>query len=672
MMMRGAPGLAAALAVGLGLSSSALAAEFDARGVLSFDSGAVFTEGFEDYSPGQDMEVVHGQALEGDAFLRIESKGQYAMLPLGVGAGQAACRVRAFVRSNASWYPVVGMWYSDDAGVPFAHASMYPTGRMTDDGWLEIESPPMSVDGARSPSVLLVMRSSSVDLDAVEVVEEPGAYVKESPCSGLAATECKAGQFCLHGFCRNADALVPPLPGPAQRSHLVDLWRQKIHILYGGVFTRQQPMQDAFATLEEMRDASSAWQFWNGLAKMVVQLADAHTSPFGVPNFLYGGVRAFPVCLVEGEADLSHAVAPSDPRYVDVLVSHVGPEKNLGLKPGDRIVAVDGMHPIAWMKTLVGHSWVPAVASDPEVDSGRVENLGFSIAAFARSIEVVRCDAGTGTCTPPQTILTSSFEREDPNMIQPQCDHRPGYHLAENNPDPITHELHDVRHGLLADSQPGENLYGMIWNDTDWRRPQANPWQQAYTDLRAHAQGIILDHRTGNGGTPDGAAYLTELSRKPTKMSVWSLNTTLGLFEEPFDAADGLKLFDRWKNDPTRSWTAGSTTPREDIRIALLLARDVSGSDFFPFGVKGAPNTRLFGRKTMGAFSTYLTFETASFLGFTLASGDFIDTLGAPQIGHGVEPDEELVPLQSDLLVGRDTVYERALEWVRCGQEGCR
>jgi C-terminal processing protease CtpA/Prc len=107
------------------------------------------------------------------------------------------------------------------------------------------------------------------------------------------------------------------------------------------------------------------------------------------------------------------------------------------------------------------------------------------------------------------------------------------------------------------------------------------------------------------------------------------------------------------------------------MRIAVLLARDVSGSDFFPFGVKGSTNTRLFGRRTMGAFSTFYTLEAQGFFYWSLASGDFIGADGRPNIGHGVEPDEVLLPKQSDLMVGKDTVYERALAWVRCGEEVC-
>jgi C-terminal processing protease CtpA/Prc len=161
------------------------------------------------------------------------------------------------------------------------------------------------------------------------------------------------------------------------------------------------------------------------------------------------------------------------------------------------------------------------------------------------------------------------------------------------------------------------------------------------------------------------------LSLQPKTAAVWSVIGSIGLFDEPFTQSDGLELWGQWKNDEARTWIAGSSMPTEDIRIAVLLARDVSGSDFFPYGVKGAKNTRLFGRRTMGAFSTFMIFEMPSYYFWSLASGDFIDPMGQPQIGHGVEPDDNILPTQSDLLAGRDTVYEQALAWVRCGKTVC-
>ncbi len=665
--------LGAAAAV-LAAASSAGAYSFNAQGELSFDNNAVFTESFEDFTPSTGMQVIHGNALHGNAYVRIQvdpqsQQGGYVALP--AGPQPVAWRVRAFVRSASSWLPFVSITYGPGVGVPFTYASLYPTGRMTSDGWLEIESAPISIDGSRSPTAYFILSSENADLDALEVVEEPGAYKGSAACTASNTSACYPGQFCVQGYCQDGNMMVPTLPAPADVNLVVDVLESKLTLAFGGVYTRQNTLPVAIATMETMRQAQSPWAFWSALGVAISELHDAHTSPMGMPQFFARGVKALPVCFVEGDADLSHGIVPSDPDYSDVLVSHVGPQKNLGLKPGDRIVAVDGQHPLAWEESLKGLAGGGFGATDPQNHSGAAENLPTSITSYAESIQVVRCDPVAGVCSAPETIAVTDFEDDDYSVVTPVCDHRPAYHLASGNPDPVTHDFADVHYGLLADSAPGEDLYGMIWNDTDWDGVQTNPWQAAYTTFRASAKGLVLDHRRGDGGTPNGAAYLTELSLHPTTVSVWSTIGMLGLFDQPFTQADGLDLFNLWKNDASRGYVAGSTTPREDMRIAVMLARDVSGSDFFPFGVKGAINTRLFGRPTMGAFSTFIIYETPSYFFWSLASGDFINPSGTPQLGHGVQPDEIVSPAQSDLLVGKDTVYVRALNWVRCGQAVC-
>ena len=655
------------------LPASASAGTFDQQGNFTFDNDAVFTEGFEDFDAPDGMTVTSSGGLEGNAFVRIrvEDDAEAPSIDLSVGDDHAAYVVRAYVRSETSWYPTIKVTYDDSPGISYTLATMHPTGRMTSDGWVEIGSSPLSINGNRNPVVQLSMSSSDVDLDAVEVTQALGSYQPHSQCSGIGTSTCGDGQFCMHGYCQDGVAMVPPLPDANERSLYIDVLSQKLRVFFGGVASRKEPMTQALNTLDGLRDAANAWVFWNGIAQAVNELSDTHTRPFGMMDYIARGGRAFPVCLVEGDADLSHTLAPADGTWSDVLVSHVGPEKSLGLAPGDRIVAVDGEHPVTWVKGLVGHAWRLGPANDPGVVSLLVEQLASFIPAFATTIEVIRCDAATATCSAPETIEVASFEADTEETVWPECDHRPAYHLAQNNPDPVTHEVDGVYYGLLEDSEAEEGLYGMIWDDTVWWPGDPNPWEPAYGTFRADAKGLILDHRTGNGGSPEGAAYLTELSRQTQTVSVWSLNTTLGIFDEPFTTTDGLTLFNKWESDSTRSFAAGSASPREDMRIAVLLARDVSGSDFFPFGVKGSLNTRLFGRPTMGAFSTFLVFETASLYGFRLASGDFISASGVPQIGKGVQPDEVIIPKQSDLIVGKDTVYERALTWVRCGEEGC-
>jgi C-terminal processing protease CtpA/Prc len=81
--------------------------------------------------------------------------------------------------------------------------------------------------------------------------------------------------------------------------------------------------------------------------------------------------------------------------------------------------------------------------------------------------------------------------------------------------------------------------------------------------------------------------------------------------------------------------------------------------------MKGSPHVRLFGpHGTAGAFSTFIQFSGGG-LGFQLGSGESLAPTGETLITHGVVPDVVLLPLHSDLLAGKDTLFEAALAWVR-------
>jgi C-terminal processing protease CtpA/Prc len=69
--------------------------------------------------------------------------------------------------------------------------------------------------------------------------------------------------------------------------------------------------------------------------------------------------------------------------------------------------------------------------------------------------------------------------------------------------------------------------------------------------------------------------------------------------------------------------------------------------------------------QTNGGFSTRYSFGYWLGVNYVIAVGDTYDVTGTTRNGRGVEPDFVVRPKQSDLLVGKDTVYEAALAWVR-------
>ncbi|MGH7329380.1 MAG: hypothetical protein ACREJX_13620, partial [Polyangiaceae bacterium] len=427
---------------------------------------AIVTESFESFAPVDGLTISNADAthtaLEGTKFANVNTTQSEVTIPLTVPKTDASYRARFFARTNR-FYASVNIDYPSDGGYPSQSVLFYPTGRVTSDGWYELETSVFSVQSARFSDVNLSLYASGADIDAFELVPD-GEYRQPTACSVAHDPICIDSEYCAAGWCQDGEYQVPPIPSTSYRSDIVTYLQERFQLFFGGVFSRATTLPLAIGALGEMRSATNAWTFWDGFATGLHKLHDWHTTldgPVGI-----AGKGAFPICFVEGNADISQTGAPSDPVLADVLVSSVGPDENSGLMPGDRLVAVDGMHPIAWAETLDDLDWGAWHADDPGTHAETVERMRNLIRRFAKQITLVECH-GTTTCDAPVTIDVSSLPTTEPD-IYPTCDHRPGYHLATGNPDPVTHDVNGVYYGLVADSnQTGtpDNIYGMIWND---------------------------------------------------------------------------------------------------------------------------------------------------------------------------------------------------------------
>jgi C-terminal processing protease CtpA/Prc len=178
------------------------------------------------------------------------------------------------------------------------------------------------------------------------------------------------------------------------------------------------------------------------------------------------------------------------------------------------------------------------------------------------------------------------------------------------------------------------------------------------------ARAVILDHRTGNGGTIDSFESLVGFVRTK-KLFGADLWRSRADDEGPKDTAEGLALLAKYEKS-SEAWWAGGDSPATDVPVALLITRDGSASDYFPYAMKGAPKVRIFGpHATVGAFSSYMGLGYWMAVNYQLAAGDTIGYEGIALTGHGVRPDEVVAPKQSDLVAGKDTIAQRALAWVR-------
>jgi hypothetical protein len=592
----------------------------------------------------------------------------YRSVGIGVElpAGNASYVARVWVKNEAS----VTAQVEYDDGTPFTLSQLMPTGRVTSDGWVELESPPFSVEAARGPAVSVGFFSpSGVTVDALEVVSS-GEYRDGHACTGVADEgACRPDEVCIAHHCVDARGFVPPLPSPDDRSALVDYTENRLRFLFGPYENRKTHLPDAIATLESMRTATDRYGFWYALIEAVQRLSDSHSSAYGLYQFVYGqnkvkGRTPLNACFIGGDADTTHDLAPSEGGLPDVLVSHGGTVASWGLSAGDRLVSVDGVHPLLWQRALVGRVWSTEQVDDPDSPAQQLEALRNSIAQQATTIRVIRCH-GSLVCDPPEDIEVGAQADPDSPIDWVACDNRPLIHLDGVPPD---HGVGDEAFaGVVLESGVDERIHGLVWDSLSGSGSALN--QQisgAVSSWKSDgARGVILDHRTGNGGTNDTAIPVLAFLSPPRYVhaSVWR---AFAGDEGPKSLAEGLALFDAYKDEKSNFGKIGSAGASLDVPVALLVTRDVSASDYFPHSLKGSPNARIFGpHPTNGAFSSFIGYSYWLSVSFQLAAGDTLDIDGSTLTGHGVVPDELVTPRQSDLATGKDTVYEAALAWVR-------
>jgi len=678
-------------------AQAAFAGTFDPGGTYSFDPDAVakldFTKKLERYLPDEAddkckpeayAQMAVPDALEGGGVLRLDVVPDCAeRFVVHLPKEQASYRATFWMRHGAIGAQM-RVEYPDDSGVGGVEVRMFPTGRTTSDGWVELTSNEFPVDGALATRVYLRLfdyaNLAGTEVDALEIVRA-GEFAAPKACTGHGDASCGPEAICSYGRCRLGRLAVPPLPDDGLKDGMVDVLESRLRLFFGGRLTREHDLPVAIATMEKMRKAKSAWAFWGGFARAIRELHDWHTSA-RVPFNAGGTSHRLNACFFEGDADASHQIWPSHPQYADILVSHSGVDA-AGLQTGDRLVAVDGLHPIEWAHELIDVDLGYHVACDPDNFADLAEQLGGPtwsggalILRYATTLTVIRCDPATGTCSGiPETLKVADLGSgtDGPDVA---CDNRPFYHLQptanpDDTPDPSNHYVFGhLYRGAIVDTAPTEAIFGLTW-DTLYGGGDPNGYvnkgiSDAITDWKANARGVILDHRAGNGGTLDAAENVTKLVRPEEPLAVIRMPMEIAGFDGPIDDQAGLAIFEKFKTSDNNAYLVGSPDHDPLLPVALITHRDGSASDYMPFGMKGAPKVRIFGpHPTAGAFSTFIEFFYWNGLGFQIASGDTIAFDGRSLIGHGVEPDVTLLPKQSDLLAGKDTLHEAALAWVR-------
>ena len=270
---------AAAFLAAAAAGAPARAGSFTGDGTFQFDPLAVARLGFEepDAAEAGATTAPDDHALEGGHLVNVP-KFQGIDLPVTLPKSRATYRVSAWIR-GAEATVSFELTYSEHKDEV---AALYPTGRITSDGWVEIANDHLRVDGARVKSASVGLFSAEgAAVDAVEIGPDGDATsfpaVPNAPCHGSTdASACGVEQVCVWSSCRNVGGWVPGIP--ADRANVTDYLENRLKFLFGPYLERTQDLPSVLVATDSMRHATSRYTFWNGFLTAVRKLHDGHTS----------------------------------------------------------------------------------------------------------------------------------------------------------------------------------------------------------------------------------------------------------------------------------------------------------------------------------------------------------------------------------------------------------
>lgn len=658
--------------------------------------------GADDFVSDPDLVLEGERAME----LSLGLSGVFVVLDEAAAAlRDRRVELSVWYRPQGS-YPIVELVYLERGGpdlfgdqaaffAPLGVVRLLPTGRATDDGWIELSTGPLDyrLTGSIQARMLRILdartwenaiyRSTALQgtslIDGLEMVDlGPARHDGETECTrGTEATQCGDGA-CFLGRCVDPKPLLgnAPTVGDVRDDYLA---RQAFRMqTFGGGRVPESNLDATVAQrLLDLGSETSLVRYWSEFRRAHDDIADGHLAePSDAIDFVGRGNAA---CIYQGEIDL----LPGGTR-IGHLVYRTTTDHPVGarLLPGDALTSIDGLPVSEWVELSSRDLRYPG---DPRGRDFIVAPDILNAAIDAGStLTFERCSRETGPCTEAQvetiTIDTAELTASYRGGAEPSwwragsaCDFR-----------------FSLPFSVSGQGDTGSN--GVFFSDFRGVRSIVidgvigfGRWRRQAIDATTSLPGrIVLDQRTGGGGTFDGVSILTA--------------PFLSTAERPF-----VQVFPQVEPDLTQDSRLqflrcaaeggernqcgnffvlplqGQSNPPSRVpgaRVAVVNGRDVSGNDYLARALKDRVNgpTRIFGAvPTYGAFGPIISLPSLmeELRGGSVQLQDTLFVLDGTDrnldftTGIGVEPDEIVYQRQSDAVAGRDTLLQAADAWVR-------
>lgn len=579
-------------------------------------------------------------------------------------------------------------------GGPFTNVEAIRSGRETNDGWVEYVAGPLdgAVWGVPVQAILVLppydaASSGTFVIDALEIRKLDGAPLAPLACTQQNVdTACGAEGDCLYGQCIPSVFTWGMLPAPAHRAAIAERWIYFGTRLLGDRAAVVRATNELTPRAREIaKTATSSRQFFGGMAQLVSELRDNHTS-FGSPldrgrlgpQLGYGDSNALGACfgVVEKDVDgggLGYAVFKA--------TDH--PATQTPLRAGDIVVAIDGRDPRQWVDEIWPR-YSTTLPNDATSDWGASANdLSRLIAMRASTVSFARCTSAA-SCTGKDR---QTFSIDIANAARAEfMGHGPqgtssGFWCSPR----FTNTVEPTFDGNGGDAvyTANDDGHARIQFDGFWTN---DAWRDAFSGVfQSQPSTVLVDARIGHGGYFDGIEHIFDLVRGASEpvgvlmlgRGTYDLTDPTWLVSRLGECAGGVTQTNQWacyQGSGNGFFGVAAAPPAANSRIAWLNTMDVSANDFMPRLLKGRSNFKIFApHATSGAFGAIVPVP-AAWPGWSKGNLQIQDSRFAADVastanarwesGHGVEPDIVVVQKLSDTLDGVDTLVQTANAWL--------
>lgn len=656
-----------------------------------------FDQGYSALAPGSggtgllDGDFAKERPVEGKGALRVLWNRAVLFGDAESFAGFAKSRieVKVLVRAEGAM-PELRAIYSKrsldgtEVSFPSAQVVAFRTGQATSDGWVELSTGPIDGSIGSTPLAGIVIlpahagpASSAFLVDALEVKKLAGDLLSGSACTlAHEAEQCTKGAVCAEGMCIDAAAVYGALPPESTRRDVVTraatyMTRfQEDRHASDAALTGFAASMPAIAALAETPEA-----FFRPYLSFIGSARGAHT---GAPRpNPYSRIAAGATTMVRSygsELNACFGIVEKDLSGGGRGYGVYRTAEGSPLRVGDVIDTVDGEGIDAWVARFAAEHAL--LAADPDSDRPYIaSSLHMVVMRYAKEVSVSRC-AGPGACT-PVTIDVATLRKSPDKIAAMECS--PRFQLAVDVPagtDPDAYEA------AISQTSP---IDGSVSLHTNGEPPDDVSWSSIVRNaFESGTDKLLVDKRRGDGG--GGSAlemWGSYLRRGPSyglffvpRIDHTQIDGPPGFLADLLGTCSGRAT--TGKCALAQLETFASKAGSLPARTAWLTVLDGSASDMSTYFAKGAAGVRVFGpNRTLGLFGSlgvmgsFLPGWTGGYvqLGDVRSGATNAERVsGTWHSGRGIDPDELVVQTQSDLVVGKDTMLERARAWLATGE----